>query len=69
MRLAELTTEVARRADTAPKGSTITVTDCSRVLAVLFDVLAACPSKAEAFDVIAKGMASAEKRAGGKASP
>lgn len=65
MKLTDLTTEIARRADTSPKGSAITATDVSRVVAVLFDVLAECPSS-EAADVIAKGLTGAEKRKAGK---
>lgn len=61
MKLAELCAEVARRADTAPKGSHVTAADCSRVLAVLFDVLGELPASSAAA-VLAKGLESAERR-------
>lgn len=63
MNLAELNTAVARVADTPAKGSTITATDVSRVVNKLFDVLNGLPP-AEAFDLVARGLVSAEKRAG-----
>lgn len=61
MKLADLCAEVARRADTAPKGSHVTAADCSRVIAVLFDVLGELPPSGVA-GVLAKGLESAEKR-------
>lgn len=63
MKLTDLYKAVSKAADTAPKGSTITAPDCSRVASCLFDVLATLP-RAEMLDVIAKGLAAAEKRAG-----
>lgn len=65
MKLSDLNTAVSRIADTAPKGSTITAPDCSRVIACMFDVLAELPA-CEALDLVAKGLASAQKRKGSK---
>lgn len=65
MKLADLCKEVSRRADTSPKGSTITAPDCSRVVAVAFDVLAELPHS-EALATISKALESAEKRKASK---
>jgi len=59
MNLSEFYNEIARRADTA--GTEINVAEVKRVLAVMFDVLEDL-KPAEAFEVIAKGLASAGKR-------
>ncbi|QDV36676.1 hypothetical protein [Tautonia plasticadhaerens] len=59
MKLTEFYHEVAKRADT-PKVQ-INAADVSRVLSVMFDVLEDL-KPVEAFDLVSKGLASAEKR-------
>ena len=61
MKLNEFYNEVSRHADT--EGTRIGVAETKRVLAVMFDEL--CKLNAcEAADLIAKGLAAAEKRKG-----
>ncbi len=61
MKLSDFYNEVSRHADTA--GTRIGVAETKRVLAVAFDVLAKM-NAAELADVMAKGLAAAEKRKG-----
>jgi hypothetical protein len=60
MKPKDLINKVARKADTKPKGSHITVTDVSRVHKLIFDELASLPSE-ELLAYVSKAVTASKK--------